>query len=496
MQVINSSIYIMKKISILSIFVLLTAWASAQNQEDALRYSQSFLQGTARTSSMGNAFGALGGNFTAISINPAGIGVYRTSEFMVTGGFDHNISESSFVDHKYEDFEYDFNFNNIGIVGTFKTGAKSGWISTNIGFGYNRINSFEMNTLVKNPNASGSIVDSWANEANAYGSEALPFLSGMAYSAGLLIHDTINNMYVSDFTGTDYGHNQSLSITTSGYVGEYTFSGGANYDNLLYLGGSFSVNTLRYKEKRIFKESDPDNLIGVFNALNYTETLETRGTGFNFKVGAIVKPIQWLRLGGAIHFPTFYDLDDEYSDVIDADLDLDGESFDNQRSSGEFDYELVTPFKAIASAAFVIQKMAILSLDYEFVDYTKARLRDGGKGSYYYDFEYENQNIQDIYTATQNVRAGLEMRFGALSLRGGYAFFGSPYSSGQLNEDANYSTISGGFGINSNQYYIDFALSHITNTSKYVLYHYGDDSPSADLDIAKNQASVTVGFRF
>ena len=41
-----------------------------------------FYGGTARFMSMGGAFTALGGDISTLSQNPAGIGVFRTSEMM------------------------------------------------------------------------------------------------------------------------------------------------------------------------------------------------------------------------------------------------------------------------------------------------------------------------------------------------------------------------------------------------------------------------------
>lgn len=470
----------------------------AQNEVDALRYSQSFLQGTARTSAMGGAFGALGGTFSAMSINPAGIAVYRSSEFSITPGFSYNLSNAHFGNRSYEDFDYDFNFNNIGIVGTFPTGAKSGWISSNIAFGYNRLNTFNMNTAIKRDNSPTSIVDEWVNDANLSGDHFISTGSYLAAETDLIFRDDVNQPWQSDFVGSAYGQKQSVSITTSGSLGEYIFSGGANYNNMVYLGGSFSINSVNYKEKRIHKESDVDESIEYFNSLAYTKSLETSGAGYNFKFGAIVKPVSWVRLGGAVHFPTFYNLHDDYSDKLEADLTFD--NYSPAVDGGEFDYEIITPFKAIGSAAFVLGKVGLLSFDYEYIDYTKARLRNGGEHGNYYDFEYENENIQLVYTSAHNLRGGLEMRFGPISLRGGYAYYASPFKSDQINVDADYSIISGGFGINSNDFYIDFAFSHKVNAENYVLYHISETPESmavtSNIDYVKNQAMVTLGFRF
>ncbi|MEA3446625.1 MAG: hypothetical protein U9R19_18060, partial [Bacteroidota bacterium] len=253
----------MKKISIILVSILISGFLFAQNEVDALRYSQTFTKGTARFTSMGGAFGALGGTFSAISINPAGIGVYRKSEFSLTPGFSYNVSNSKLGDNSFEDFGYDFNFNNIGIVGTFNTGAKSGWISTNIGFGYNRLNTFDMNVGIKRNESPNSIVDQWVNDANnGWASTG----SSLAGKADLIYQKTATDPWMSDFEGSDYGQRQSISITSSGSLGEYIFSGGANYNNMVYLGGSFSINTVNYKEKKIHKEIDEIDNIEYLNS--------------------------------------------------------------------------------------------------------------------------------------------------------------------------------------------------------------------------------------
>ena len=66
----------MKKITyILFSLLILSAPLFSQGEVDALRFSREDLLGTARAMSMGGAFGALGGDLTGVSINPAGIAV-------------------------------------------------------------------------------------------------------------------------------------------------------------------------------------------------------------------------------------------------------------------------------------------------------------------------------------------------------------------------------------------------------------------------------------
>ena len=70
----------MKILYILPTLLLFSFFVSAQNEEDALRFSRQTPFGSARVTAMGGAFGALGGDLTTLSTNPGGIGVFRKSE--------------------------------------------------------------------------------------------------------------------------------------------------------------------------------------------------------------------------------------------------------------------------------------------------------------------------------------------------------------------------------------------------------------------------------
>ena len=63
---------------------------NAQNELDALRYSNTGTGGTARSYAMANAFGALGADLSAFHINPAGLGLYRKSEVSIGLGNEFN----------------------------------------------------------------------------------------------------------------------------------------------------------------------------------------------------------------------------------------------------------------------------------------------------------------------------------------------------------------------------------------------------------------------
>ncbi|GAI93146.1 unnamed protein product, partial [marine sediment metagenome] len=251
------------------------------------------------------------------------------------------------------------------------------------------------------------------------------------------------------------------------------------------------IRKLKYMERSIHEELDPNDDIWDFDYFVFDQWLETRGTGYTFKLGAIYKPIEMLRIGGAVHLPTFFTLEDDYLTKLEAGYD-DGEVYNEDSPDLLYLYELNTPFRAIGSFALQLKKKALLSVDYEYIDYSNARLRNGEDGHDFYD---ENSAIRNAYKATHNIRAGLEYKLGHLALRGGYAFYGSPYSSAEINKDASYSSFSGGIGISEKSFFIDFAYVYTTHDEKYFMYAHNSLDPSSN-NSNTSKFLATFGFRF
>jgi hypothetical protein len=160
--------------------------------------------------------------------------------------------------------------------------------------------------------------------------------------------------------------------------------------------------------------------------------------------------------------------------------------------NGAYDYNVNTPFKAIGSMSFVVKKRALISIDYEYVDYSNIRMRGDG-----YDFSDENEAIQTAYVATGNIKAGLEYKVGPFSLRAGYGLYGSPYASDQINKDAFYTTYSGGFGIKENNFSFDLAYMYTDHSEEYFMYNPQYVSlESTTINSNKNKIVATFGFKF
>ena len=482
----------MKKYAVVFLFTMLLAnMGFTQNETDALRYSQLFPGGTARFTAMGGAFGALGGDFSSLSINPAGIGIFRSSEITITPALNYSQVKTSYFNSHNEDMKYNFNLNNLGAVFTFPTGRpgeEGGWQYVNIGLGINRHNNFNNRWIARGFNPNNSFMTSILEEATAQGSvdRLNDFSSGLAWDTWLLGKDDVEGFFVDMPDGRVTQH---LETNSSGSIREFLLTLGANYNDRLYLGATVGFPSVKYEEEKVYTEKDSEGLNESFNALTYTNSLETSGTGYNFKLGAIIRVTDFLRLGGAFHTPTFFELKDKYRATMRSDMNLPDYNDFARSPEGRFKYEINTPLKAIGSVGLVFGNMGMINIDYEYIDYTKARLRSSE-----YLFSDENDMIRAAFTEQHNVRIGGEMRLDPLILRAGYAYYSSPYRSG-VNDDQR-SIISAGFGIREGNYSLDFAYSYTFFSDDYSMYQLERQNPLAHRDFTASTFRATLAWRF
>ena len=484
----------MKQISfIISTFLLLVLpELKAQNEIDALRYSQLNPIGTTKSLSMAGAMGAVGGDFTSLSINPAGIGFYRASEFTISPSLYWNKTSSVFLGESYQDDTYKFNMGNLGFILNKSTGNESGWISTSIGFGYNRIANLNQDIFMRGTNTQNSYLDNFTWFANNYPNNLDPFYEQLAVDVYLLPLDTTLNEYFNDIENGGYGQIQQRLVSSRGNIGEYVFSIGGNYSNKLYMGATLGINRVNFEQTVTHSEYDPADLFDFFEGFDFEEYLTTQGTGYSLKFGLIGRPSNFIRFGAAFHLPTFYYLTDFYENSMTGYYDAEENMQPETASTGlyEYRYRLRTPFKLIGSTALTLGKMGMISVDYEFLDYRNANLEASGES-----FFEENNTIDNLYRSVSNIKIGGELKLGDFYLRGGYAFYQSPFATGEPNVDSNRNVFSGGIGLKSKYFFIDAGYSYYTEEMSYYMYvpQMVDGSRNTSYG---NTAQLTMGFRF
>lgn len=461
----------------------------AQNDIDAMRYSQLSFGGTARFTAMGGSMGALGGDISTLAFNPAGIAVYRRNEFTFTPSVVSQRTSSTYLGTNSSDSKIKLNLSNIGGVFTMiLKDTSSGWKSLHWGVGYNRLNNFQNRIDIIGENNNSSLLDVYVANANGHlPSEFDGFSTGLAWTTYLInpgFSDTTQYYHVIPY----YGETQRKSVETSGHMGEFDQTFGGNYRDKLLFGATFGIVRANYDEESVYQEYDKHDSIPYFSSFKLTNKLSSVGTGFNGKFGLLVKPSDWLRLGLAIHTPTVFYFTDHYSSIMNSDLEG-GYTYSDSSKDGSFKYNVITPFRAIGSVGFIIKKIAIINAEYEYIDYSSAQLT-----SHPNVFTDVNTGIRSKYTSTGNIRVGAEVRLDPIAFRVGYALYGSPFKSGD-NTSAYRSSYTAGIGYRINNFSLDFA---------YVLGKYSETGYLYDPSISKSYNNdykssnflLTMGIRF
>ena len=476
----------------------------AQNVDDALRYSQVFYGGTARFMSMGGAFTALGGDLSAIGLNPAGTGVFRSSEFSLTPQLFYDNKSSLWNGSKSSAFSYVFNLSQIGIVSNLiSTGNETGLVSLNAAYSFNRTNSFNENISINGISNNSSMADYWVSISNDKSKMDIPDNAWAAYQTYLI--DTLsgsNTSYGTIFsnyggnTFSMYGQKITREISNSGYTGEHAFSIGANYSNKFYLGATLGIRSLRYTGHIEHLESDAENVIYDFKSFMYTDHLEATGTGYSLKIGTIIKPMEFLRIGLALHSPLIYRITENYYDNISSHFDTKVNNIDSYEFSNNptpYKYTFTTPFRINSGVALQIKKLALISADYEFVDYSKSQF---SKAIDNQSYSSENDSITSVLKSTSNFRIGAELRLNKIYLRSGYSYYGKPIKSSYDNKNLNYNTLSFGIGLRQQNFYFDLAYTLLASTSKYNMYSDPGYLEPATIKTTRNTFAVTLGYKF
>lgn len=412
---------------------------------DMMQYSRNdYSFTTARVAAMGGAFTALGGDMSSIGINPAGLGMYRSSVWGFTPAVTFTQNENSFA---YSDNNASrFGFNNIGTV-LHLTESSRGLISFNLGISYNKIDDFNFRGGVQLPAAAGgSMLNIFQLQLNGLGNgwvgipeRALnddPYNNGdiyvdewgavLGYQSGIFSSEG-RDLYALNGIPENSNMTPSLRYDSRGSVGEYNIAGGFNIDNFLYLGFDFGFQDIYRNLSLYYTEDYEGNYAGTaqkyLRQMRYNQYTTARGSAFDFKIGAIIRPIPALRIGISYHSPSYTSLRKEYYASMGTARYGDTKETHATTLVTGYDYSYNTPSRLLTGIAFTLGDFAAISFDYERVWYNKMR---------YLSETYQKQedfrtSIEREYKPADNFRVGLEVKpVPWLALRAGYAYYASP----------------------------------------------------------------------
>lgn len=530
-----------KKIMMIAFAVSIAIGAGAQTEYDAVNLAQKDLNGTARFVGMGGAMGALGGDISTMGTNPAGIGIYRSNDAMLTFGYSSTGTESNYLGSKYEMGKNRWNFDNAGFVFSTKIGNMTSLRYVNVGFNYHKSKSFYKNMTMQGmlgsfdgefvsqvrsmaqqgTDAQKYVYESYNGQHLNFGSKDIYYddeagwLGVLGWQGGLTEEDVDSKPY-NTYHPYIPGETDAYFLSRErGGIDQYDFNVAFNFNDRFYLGitlGAYDVNYSKYTVYNELSTDDANNefeyALESFNKIN--------GSGFDVKLGAIMRPFESLplRLGLAVHSPIFYKLTyttgavlQNFSDdiMIDTRDYLDGTDMDR-------DFQLQTPWVFNASLGYTVGSSLALGAEYEYEDYSSMKFKYPSGGN----MNWENDGVDFSLKGVSTLRLGAEWKpISSFALRAGYnystaAFKEDAYkalSYNSINTDTDFSnnkssnTYTLGVGYRGSLFYADLAYKY--NTYKSDFYAFYNDingkivtPPATKVTNTRSQVLLTLGVRF
>ena len=511
-----------------------------------LSLSQRDVVGTARSMGMGGAFTSLGADMASLGYNPAGFGMYQRNEISVSLGLGITRAKN------YNAYNYGDNtsvrcaINNVGA--SFKVYESSGALTAiNFAFGYNKTADYNYDISYDGPATISSLADAFADIANAnglvlnannkitdrngnydYDMDPYYWSTVMGYKGGLI--NLGSNGWYPDEIAPGAQMSQYTNLSSRGSAGEFSFAFGFNISNIVYLGASLDVQSISRKQSIYYSEyinyadgEQPDATAYPYQLQQFElgQSMNVNGSGVGAKFGVVVRPVKGLRIGFAVHTPTYYSLAYRYSaslssvarnagGVPDAQGNVNDYLYADEdtpvlQDGGEYRWTYTTPTRLLVGVSYAIGQYAVLSVDYQYDAYRALKLNYSPA-----DTGYTNDTFRHNLRGTHAVRAGVEAKpLPWLALR-----VGGGYRSKVLNES--YDFVAFSEPVADTSWYasagVGFRLSDVTSIDVAYQYRntrYSDyysyytrlgDTPNASplygLDLINHNIALTFAFRF
>lgn len=507
--------------------LLTTLRVSAQLPEDALRASWTTPGGTAREQAIGGAMGSLGGDITAAFINPAGLGLYKTSELVISPGWRFLSTKGSYLGQDRTASRNGFNIGASGIVLAYP--AANEGVNNAFVISVNRTADFNSHVSYQGVNTYSSFAEQYAAEFAASGldingglaSPSLDYGTRMALYTYLIDTATINGRLQVIAQPQKSGKLlQQNDLLSKGGITEIDISLASGHHDKWYVGGSLGIPILSYTRYQTYTETDlSGNNNNDFSAFTYSETFTTRGAGVNGKLGVIYSPSTPWRVGLAIHTPSALSL----TDRISASMVTGTENYTSLKqvsiTSSQLDhitnlspppnyinYMLYTPWHFLVSGSYILgsgqsdtkKQKGFVTADLEYITTHNPHFGaptnndpNAVPGNYY---DGVNQAIKTTYKGTFSARLGGELKFDTWMVRAGGAYYSNPYSQAGVKADRLF--LSTGLGYRRGALFVDLTYILRISNDIHVPYYLADkNNYAATLKETGSTVLLTLGVK-
>ncbi len=490
----------MKRLLIILSLIPVGASLFAQAYEtDAAQMMRPDLTGTARSLGAGGAFSTVGADMSSVTQNPAGIALYRSHEISFSAGAAFGNTSSTYLGQTNTSSYVKGTVNEAGLVFASREMSHRNYNNhlsrVVFGIGFQKMADFNTTTYFGGTNSSNSYAQSIANNLSTNPTNI--------NQANFNIPDVnAYQTYVADFTdstGTKLGSkiglpvNQIGRMTTTGALNDINLTLGFNVSDKVFIGVGAGIPYLNFSRDLSISESNQKG-DSSYNSFYHTNL---SGVGVNGRLGVIVKPVAWWRIGGSVQSPTYMRLNEHDYGVTNSSFGVDSSYIASNSSIYSFNY--YNPLKAIFGTSFYLKQWGFISVDYEMDDYTHTYFSfDGDKAL----SDHENNLIAAKYRIASTVKAGAEFAYKALRLRAGFAWSESPFKSGVAvnGYDGSRFNYTAGIGYRGRVFFADLAYVRTQYKNYYTPYSYTDASgvqePGVYSNTANNMIIATIGLKF
>ena len=480
--------------------LLLSGSLAAQfpNPDASLLFSRSTISGTSRVMGMGGAFSSVGADPSCMDLNPAGLGLYRSSDISITPGVRIAADQSIYNNNSMSASHPSLEFAQAGAVITKKFAHSTAnglnpysLNSLTFGINFQTENSFDRNQNFGALNQTNSLVDKYTTLSNNFGTNQWSLEAAMLGATSFMGQNPITNAYFSNLKAPVQ---QSGFLNTRGATNKINIGLGGNIGDKIFFGLSLGIPILNYTVNTQMVEinANPNDTVSQFQGYLLNSTVSETGVGVTGKVGLIYKPVPWARFGVSYSLPTWYFMTENYSSEIQyGDSILDG-------SEPALSYQMRTPMKGTVGASFYLKEHGFISIDYEFQNLGSTHYHFTDPRYSSIDTSY-NSYMKSVYGYSHTIKVGLEGAIKQLRLRAGYSYTNTPFIKSKMNySDASHNgsaqSATVGIGGRFKRFYIDLAY----------VFTYTKDAVSPNFQIPLDQINstymthnimLTLGFR-
>ena len=537
---------------VIAISMLIALPVAAQETYENANIVTEELNGTARYVGMGGAMDALGADLSTIASNPAGIGLFRSSQIAATAGLTTQQNAKDF----HNASKTHANFDQIGFVWSSQESRNS---FINVAFNYHKSRDFNyilsatqdvlsqqasQNTLSYIKAIGDMDADGWSTIAINKGKSG--------YSGDFYWTSQLDNLYYNAFimgeggAGFNMANAYNMNRASKGYIGEYDFALSGNIRDRVYLGLTIGLQDVHYKGYSEYTES----LIGGGQPIGNITVCDERkisGTGYNFRVGAIFRPIEdsAFRFGISFASPTFYDLTTSNYTYLVNNSQEQSASYPNYKASDSYEFRLYSPMKFGLSFGHTIGNYLAIGAVYEYADYgaTNPRIKegdyyDGYWGTYYSESSRDNvmkEHTEQTLKGVSTIKLGVEYKpTPEVAFRLGYNYVSPMYNTDGFKDaylDSYGTNVASatdytnwkatnrftlGLGYSYGKFFADLAYQYATQSGdfypfmnayvddcmgyddkgKLIVYPVDNYATRTEVDNTRHQFQLTLGYRF